>query len=402
MSEPAERLLMDVDYAGTAGRLFGLSLRTLCLSVITLGIYRFWMKTRMRRFYWSAVHPGGTPLEYTGTGLEKLLGFLIAVVFLAIYLGIVNLALSFFGLAFFQGNPFALNLSLLAAVPLIFYARYRARRYILSRTIWRGLRFGADQAAWSYMVRALGHTFLSVITLGLLLPRQTFYLEKFVTDRTWYGDLKFEQRGRWTILLKPWLVVLGTVLVIAGLAGVGIHNEDPLFLAVIPFGFIALFVAFVFYAVASFRILTAHKTVGQNIRFESNIRTGRVIWIYLLGVLGITIAAVLVLLVLSILGVIIGIFLLNWTIGADGFEEQLANAGSHGGMVAYGIFCYFAFLLALGALAQVLFAQPLLRHYARQLTIHNAHEIDTASQRPFDPNVEAEGFADALDVGAAI
>ena len=138
MSEQSENYYIDVDYAGRAAPLFGLALKTLFLTVITLGIYRFWMKARMRRYYWSAIQPGGAPLEYTGTGLEKLLGFLIAVVFLAIYLGLFNLALSFIGLSFFEGNPFALNLSFLAAIPLIFFAQYRARRYILSRTTWRG------------------------------------------------------------------------------------------------------------------------------------------------------------------------------------------------------------------------------------------------------------------------
>jgi len=399
MSDTTDSFYMDVDYAGRAGPLFGLSFKTLLLTVLTLGIYRFWMKTRMRRYYWSSVQPGGAPLEYTGTGLEKLLGFLIAVVFLAIYLGLVNVALSFIGLSFFQGNPFALNLSLLAVVPLIFYARYRARRYILSRTTWRGLRFGADQAAWKYMLSALGHTFISVITLGLLIPRQTYYLEKFVTDRTWYGDLKFEQQGNWKLLMRPWLMVIGMFFVIAAIGAGGAAIESlPLIIAAVIAGYVGIFVAIVYYSVASFRILAAHKVAGQNIRFESNIRTGRVIRIYVLGFIGITLAALAVMLVA---GLVFGV--------STGFDlsperlEALATGGS-AAIIAFvvGILAYFAFLLFLGALAQVLFIQPLLRHYAVETTIHNAEEIDTASQRAHDQNVEAEGFADALDVGAAI
>jgi len=56
MSDATENFYMDVEYAGSAGRLFGLSLKTLALTVLTLGIYRFWMRTRMRRYYWSSVH----------------------------------------------------------------------------------------------------------------------------------------------------------------------------------------------------------------------------------------------------------------------------------------------------------------------------------------------------------
>ena len=50
----------------------------------------------------------------------------------------------------------------LAVLPLIFFAQYRARRYMLSRTRWRGLRFAMDAAAVGYAWRAL-------LYFGLLL-----------------------------------------------------------------------------------------------------------------------------------------------------------------------------------------------------------------------------------------
>ena len=64
---------ISIEYAGTMQPLFWLVLNTTILTVMTLGIYRFWMKTRLRRYYWSSIRPDDTPLEYTGTGLEKLL-----------------------------------------------------------------------------------------------------------------------------------------------------------------------------------------------------------------------------------------------------------------------------------------------------------------------------------------
>ena len=36
------------------------------LNVLTLMIYRFWARTRVRRHVWSCVHINGEPLEYTG------------------------------------------------------------------------------------------------------------------------------------------------------------------------------------------------------------------------------------------------------------------------------------------------------------------------------------------------
>ena len=140
---------LQTEYVGRRGQLFRLALVTSVLTVLTLGLYRFWMKTRLRRYYWSAIRPGGQALEYVGEPLEKLLGFLIAVVFLAFYIGIVNLILMFLSFALLNNSFWAYGVSLIGLIPIIFYARYRARRYILARTRWRGVRFGMEQGAWA-------------------------------------------------------------------------------------------------------------------------------------------------------------------------------------------------------------------------------------------------------------
>ena len=151
-----------VDYRGSPTPLLKLGLATTFLTVITLGIYRFWARTRIRRYFWSALAPGGDALEYTGTGLEKFLGFLIAVAFLAVYLGLVQLGLFFAGLSMLTEAQAIVQvvgqfITLLAVLPLIFYAQYRGRRYILSRTRWRGLRFGVEKAAfWEIFLSSAG------------------------------------------------------------------------------------------------------------------------------------------------------------------------------------------------------------------------------------------------------
>ena len=60
--------LTKVFYTGQRGALFGLAFKTALLTVLTLGIYRFWAKTRIRRYVWSSVSIDGDRLEYTWTG----------------------------------------------------------------------------------------------------------------------------------------------------------------------------------------------------------------------------------------------------------------------------------------------------------------------------------------------
>lgn len=178
------------------------------------------MKTRLRRWYWSAIRPGGHPLEYVGDPWEKLLGFLIAVVILAFYIGVVNLILMFVSFSLFQGNVAAYGLSFLGVIPLWFYAQYRARRYILARTRWRGVRFALAPGAWGYAFRALGHWIVTILSLGLLWPRMTFWLEKYKTDRTYFGTARLVQEGRWTMLYPAlkWIgIAIGLALLSTGL-----------------------------------------------------------------------------------------------------------------------------------------------------------------------------------------
>ena len=73
--------------------LFFLVFKTGLLTILTLGIYRFWQTTRIRQYLWGSTSANDSALEYTGTGLEKFIGFLIALVILALYLGVFQMLL---------------------------------------------------------------------------------------------------------------------------------------------------------------------------------------------------------------------------------------------------------------------------------------------------------------------
>jgi hypothetical protein len=196
------------------------------------------MKTRLRRYYWSSVRPGGHPLEYVGDPMEKLLGFLIAVVALAFYIGIVNLILMYLSFALFQGDVTAYALSFAGVIPIWFYAMYRARRYVLARTRWRGIRFGVEPGAWGYAGRALLHWGITILSLGLLWPRMTFMLEKYKIDRTFLGNQRLEQGGRWQMLYRPFVpAVLCGVAIALGSAAIGDWRGRRLAPAPHPCGF---------------------------------------------------------------------------------------------------------------------------------------------------------------------
>ncbi|WP_319637388.1 YjgN family protein [Kangsaoukella pontilimi] len=399
---------LSTDFAGRRWPLFKLSIRTGLLTVLTVGLYRFWMKTRLRRFYWSSIRPGGHPMEYVGQGIEKLLGFLIAVVILAFYIGIVNLLLMFVSFSLFDGNYAAYVASFVGVIPLWFYARYRARRYVLARTRWRGIRFGVDPGAWGYAWRAMLYWGLTILSGTLLWPLMTHRLEKYRIDRTWFGDRQLEQGGRWTGLIKgmiPFWIVLalvvgfvvwGYVLTPEGTFSTEDSLEALLGGLVISLPFLAI--AFAWYSVRSFRVLTATKSAGP-IRFESRARTPRVIGIYMLGFT----ATWLLTSLLAIVLLVAYFGLLFLAVGAEFSLDDLDNLTAPGlPLQLLGFAVYFLIFIIWGAFQHIFVTLPLWRHYAETLEIVGSEGLHDIRQRARDEHHEAEGFAEALDLGAAI
>ena len=399
---------IDGRYHGQGGPLFALYVKTALLTVLTLGIYRFWAKTRIRKHIWSATEGDGDSFEYTGTGLEKLLGFLLAVVILAVYLGIVQMILFFFGIFLFEEpetqaqvlvQMAGIYITVLAVVPLIFFAQYRARRYRMARTRWRGLRFGMEHGAWGYAGRAILYLILTILTLGILLPRQTFLLEKYMTDRTWYGNGRFVQGGKWTALYPGMKHLAIALAVLIGSAIVALLLQSGT-LAVLgsTVGYVWLAVGFVHYRVFSFNYLTRHKILDGEVSFEASARTGQIVKIYVIGGLCTLGVGLVFAFLISILFAGFMPFMLDP--GAAGSGAISGGAGI--GFFIAMIVLYGGFFLILGGISLVMIVQRSIEHFVTSVIVGNADHLETVRQRTGDAGADAEGFADALDVGGAI
>src|SRR5207247_785400 len=76
-----------ITFSGLRADFRRLVLRGTALELVTVGFYRFWLATDMRRHLWSNTAVDGDAAEYTGTAKELLIGFLFALAILApIYL----------------------------------------------------------------------------------------------------------------------------------------------------------------------------------------------------------------------------------------------------------------------------------------------------------------------------
>src|SRR5713226_1792134 len=199
-------------FVGDRGDYWRLMIRGGVLQAITLGIYRFWLFTDMRRFLWASTEVEGETLEYTGTAVELLIGFLLAIgILVPIYALLFVASLELGILSILSG---VLAFVVLAGFGQ--YAVYRARRYRLTRTVFRGLRFHQGGSAVGYAVGAMLWWIPIGVTLGLASPWATANLERYKMRNTFYGDLGGSfAAGGWRLF---WRCVLIWILVIGPLA----------------------------------------------------------------------------------------------------------------------------------------------------------------------------------------
>ncbi len=211
-----------LEYDGTIGELYGIFLKNLLLTIITLGFYRFWAITRLRRYLWSHTRFEGTRFAYTGTGKELFIGFLIAMgLLLLLFSLMIGLIV---GLTMI--HPFLAVLAVFLVIPLYVLlfvlfgaARYSAQRYRLSRTEWRGIRGGMTGSALRYGLAMLLYTLGVIFTLYQLVPWMQVGLARRRINTSQFGAIPFRFEARGATLYPIWLATIAGLLLLMALIG---------------------------------------------------------------------------------------------------------------------------------------------------------------------------------------
>jgi uncharacterized membrane protein YjgN (DUF898 family) len=406
-----------VRFLGNEGAYWRLRIKGAALVVVTLGIYRFWLATDVRRFLWSNTEISGDTLEYNGLATELLIGFLFAVAILVpLYM--------VFALVALELELVAITPTLIGFVLLVLlgeYALYRARRYRLTRTVFRGLRFDQHGSPWRYAVYALVCWGVVIVTLGLAYPWTQAFIERFKMRHTSYGDLqgRFEGSGLSLFLrgLPMWLVVVGVpVIAIAAMArlidwdvlghGIALSQGDgdsmntlmknnpqigkAIGLTVIAF-FASILVAVVLYPVfqaVKLRWWISGLRFGD-VAVTSRLRIRQVYWVYLrvilyfllFGLLTTVVGGVLVFAVLEVIR----------TVHNAGLTQIVTGTLS--------LCLYVVVMIGFSTIYQVIVAAGLWRLGAQTAALSGEAALDGVRATGTASSALGEGLADALGVG---
>jgi uncharacterized membrane protein YjgN (DUF898 family) len=246
-------------FRGSGAGLFGIHVVNVLLTLLTLGVYFFWAKVKVRAYLFSETDFEGDRFAYHGTGREMFVGFLKALVFFFIPISLLSM------LPELMSAPLPVRygasmLSYLLASFFVPMAMIGARRYRLSRTSWRGIRFSLRAPTWDFVRLWSWNTFLVASTLGLYYPIYIMRRQDFLTRHMWFGSQRFGFDGRGRDLLGPFLAMVVLFPFTLGLSWFGFSAKKA-------------------------RYFAAHTTFGTA-RFASTVRALPLAWLTISNLLG--------------------------------------------------------------------------------------------------------------------
>jgi uncharacterized membrane protein YjgN (DUF898 family) len=430
MSETTEDRI-NFDYDGGTLKFAGVVLVNLILQILTLGIFRFWARTRERRFLWSHVSLGDDRLEYTGRGLELFLGFIIAMIIMFPVIGVYQILLLAAG-ASIPGQVIVNLLYITVLMFLVHLAIYRARRYRLTRTLWRGIRGTLTGSPVRYGLAALAWLPAVMLSLGLAAPFMRIALLNREINNMHLGDRRFAFDGKARDLFAYWIVPWLTLLaVIAGYAWImylsfevmnaaGIDPYDPessqpnpetmdtervneagiqmpAAFALLGIGGVLYMIAVAWYRVREFRYL-AGRISFEGMSFSSEIGLGRVAWIYVSYLFTAAIAGLVIIVALTMLALVVNGVPLDPDMVGIGMGEILTELGEDARFfVTIGVMMTIAILLQ--TLSRVMVFHRLARAVVSSLALTGVQDFSQVTQALDASPRLGEGLADAFDLG---
>lgn len=355
-----------IEYRGEAVGFFKVAIVNLFLTVVTIGIYRFWGKTRVRRYLWAQTYFQGESLEYSGKGIEKLVGALIAFGVLIVPLTLAALLAASLGannpaIAALIYGPLYVGLFWLLGVAI-----YRSQRYLLSRTSWRGIRGGMRGKGWSYGMLYLQMLLLQVITLGFASPYTSVRLWNARMNDAMFGSLAVTSDAEWRPLFRTFLGAwVGALLTYAAMLGLTFSLLPDIFSAALPGG----------------------KPPG-----DPTTMAGTILKLYGLFLVGGLVIAMLMLRYYAAMlralfgGIRIGPMALQFNVEpVDLLKFYIGNIA------------LIVFTLGLGV---IMMPYRVWSFYCRRLATIGGFDVDHLLQTDLDAPVQGDGLADAFDISA--
>jgi uncharacterized membrane protein YjgN (DUF898 family) len=173
-------------FFGKGTEYFSIMIVNWLLTLVTLGLYYPWARAKRLKYIYGQTALNDERFNFSGTGKEMFLGFIkvmlsyivvMGVYFLLLDLRMPLLAVLFLFLAFF------------AIVPLAIHGSFR---YRMSRTSYRGIRFGYRGDRMELIKNCLKWGGLTIVTFGIYAAWMEMKIRRYTHQNIRYGDVEFK------------------------------------------------------------------------------------------------------------------------------------------------------------------------------------------------------------------
>lgn len=187
----AQAMSYKLNFHGSGMEYFGIVIVNWFFTVITLGLYYPWAKAKQLQYIYGSTELNEDRFSFHGTGKEMFKGFIKAILIFGAIYGILLLFIVFempnLGILFFY-------LAILGITPI---AIHGSHKYRMSRSSWRGIRFGY-RGDRSVLTKSFFKWILfTVLTIGFYSSWLSVNLRKYVLNHTKLGsvDFKYDASG---------------------------------------------------------------------------------------------------------------------------------------------------------------------------------------------------------------
>jgi len=199
-------------FFGKGSEFFSIMIVNWLLTLITLGIYYPWARAKRLKYIFGQTALNDERFNFAGTGKEMFRGFIKVILFYIVIMAVYILLvlqqkpfMAFLAIVFLMASFFALY-------PLIVHGAFR---YRMSRTSYRGIRFGYRGNRTELIKNCIKWSLLTIVTFGIYGAWMSMNVRRYTHQNIRYGNVEFNNAsdgGAWFIInLKGTLLTLVTL-----------------------------------------------------------------------------------------------------------------------------------------------------------------------------------------------
>ena len=200
----------SLEFHGKGSEFFSIMIVNWLLTLVTLGLYYPWARAKKLRYIYGQTELNNERFHFAGTGKEMFKGFIKIILLYFIIIAIYAIIFTML-----KSPVLALLAIYLCIFAIIPFAIHGSLRYKMSRTSYRGVRFGYRGNQKELAINFYKWVLLTIVTLGIYSFWLEMNIRRYTHQNIRYGNVAFSNEAEggeyFWIIFKGYLLSLATL-----------------------------------------------------------------------------------------------------------------------------------------------------------------------------------------------